>query len=879
LSKNQQKTIKPELAIKMKLLTVVTLSLLLTACDVPTPDQQQISTQTQIQNPVVPESATNAQTFFLENGLEVLAIHNPGSPMVGLNLLIRVGSAYEDYSTSGMSHMLEHLLFNGSDQRTQAELYEEVDFYGAYSNAHTDMFYTNFIFLIPAGFLAEGMDIQTDMIFNSTIPADKFDKERGIVIEEIRKDRDRKQWAIGNSFKRMNYGSVGVGLPSLGTLNTIEHLSRDKTYDFYKTHYVPNNMVLTIIGNFDPATIKDQLEQYYGKYQSEPLEKFVATAQPVKSGQVLVASGDADKVHGQVVFDVPGIGAEEHLSFEVFTAIINDQINDPDSSVTYDDYPGSGRLIFNFTESVEISRDEIFNGVVARINATDADLATLITSEKIRLLQKMEAVEEISLLDSPHYYGMMKAGNVAFNSAAESMTRLSRISALSAEQVIGYLKGFSSRPHQFNLFTPENIAAGTGEATTISAEKTVLPSGATLISRTSGGSQMFGMHILIKDRHLLEGDLRGGAEMLHNLLESGTPQYTRDQVKDELAAHGATLKAVDMGFIPYDDYYNSADYGYIRFECLADDAAWGIEFITHLMDHTNVDEADFDKALSDALDRVSKKKSTARHTATQAYRELLLGQGHPFTLAVSGTVESLEGMDLGGLNDLQKRYFDPANFIITISSPLPHADLVDQLNAIWTNAGSATQRAVSVLPPAAGNKEKVIELGKEQARIHLGFPVDIAAEDRPAFDVMKSILSYRMMFDLRETRGLAYRLSISTGSDGSNTWMTATMGTGVEQVDEALAGIRSYFVVSRLNDVTQKEIDKTVNASRGRYMMRNLTRLGQSFYLGYHEFYDGDYQIALSRSEAGEKITPADLKKVAGKYLEIPENHTLVIVK
>jgi len=863
----------------MKALITITLSLLLTACDVPAPAKQQIGTQTPVVSPVVPAKSSNAQTFYLENGLEVLAVHNPGSPMVGLNLLIRVGSAYEDYSTSGMSHMLEHLLFNGSDTRTQAELYEEVDFYGAYSNAHTDMFYTNFIFLIPAEFLAEGMDIQTDMMFNSNLPADKFDKERGIVIEEIRKDRDRKQGAIANAFKRMNYGSTGVGMPTHGTLNTIEHLSRDKTYDFYKSYYVPNNMVLTILGNFDPATIKDELEEYYGKYRSEPLEKFVPTATEIKSGQVLLATGDADKVHGQVVFDVPTLGDEEHLSFEIFTALINDQIDDRDSGVTYDDYLGSGRLIFNFAESADISRDDIFKNVVDSINTADASLVTLITDEKIHLLQKKETVEEISLLDSPHYYGMMKAGNLAFISAAESMTRLNRIAALTAEEAISNVKGFSSRPHQFNLFTPETVATGTDEATSISTEKTVLPSGATLISRSSDGSRMFGMHILIRNRHLLEGELNGGAEMLHQLLESGTPKYTREQIKDEMAAHGAKLKAVDLGFIPYDDFYNSADYGYIRFECLADDAAWGIEFITHLMDQTNIDEADFTKAHSDAIDRVGTQKGTARHTAVQTYKELLLGEGHPFTLAVSGTSDSLEKVDLAALNDLQKRYFDPVNYIITISSPLSHASLVDQFDTIWTGAGSATERAVSVLPADTGRNEKVIDMGKEQARIHLGFHVDVAAEDRAAFDVMTAILSYRMMFDLRETRGLAYRLSIRSHSDGSASWVTAVMGTGVEQVDEALAGIRSYFVASRLDDLTQQEIDKTVNVAKGRYMMRNLTRLGQSYYMGYHEFYDGDYQIALSRSEPGQQITPSDVKRVAGKYLEIPENHTLVIVR
>ena len=237
----------------MKSFITVIASVLIAVYAGPSLAKKPVAPEPAVSYPAVPERSNNAETFYLENGLEVLAVHNPGSPMVGLNLLIRVGSAFEDYSTSGMSHMLEHLLFNGSDTRTQAELYEEVDFYGAYSNAHTDMFYTNFIFLVPAEFMEEGMDIQTDMIFNSILPAEKFEKERGIVIEEIRKDRDRKEWAIGNAFRRMNYGSTGVGMPTIGTLNTIEYLSRDKTYEFYKAHYVPNNMVLTILGNFDPG--------------------------------------------------------------------------------------------------------------------------------------------------------------------------------------------------------------------------------------------------------------------------------------------------------------------------------------------------------------------------------------------------------------------------------------------------------------------------------------------------------------------------------------------------------------------------------------------------------------------------------------------------
>jgi predicted Zn-dependent peptidase len=211
---------------------------------------------TELDAPKIVTQPENIANFFLENGLEVVAIRNAASPMVGLNLVVQVGSAYEDYRTSGMSHMLEHLLFNGSTKRTQAELYAEVDRLGAYSNAHTDKYFTDYILLFPTDKLDAGMDIQTDMVFNSILPKEKFEKERGIVIEEIRQGRDREGTGRDIYFDRINYGPTGVGLPTLGTISTITNLSRDITYEFYKKHYVPNNMVLIVVGNFEPDEYK-----------------------------------------------------------------------------------------------------------------------------------------------------------------------------------------------------------------------------------------------------------------------------------------------------------------------------------------------------------------------------------------------------------------------------------------------------------------------------------------------------------------------------------------------------------------------------------------------------------------------------------------------
>ena len=135
---------------------------------------------------------------------------------------------------------------------------------------------------------------------------------------------------------------------------------------------------------------------------------------------------------------------------------------------------------------------------------------------------------------------------------------------------------------------------------------------------------MFGMHILIKDRYLLEGELNGGAEILHNLLDSGTPQYTGEQIKDELAAHGATLKAVDMGFIPT-MIITILPIMVISVLNAWQDAEWGIEFITHLMDNTDIDEEEFTKAHKDASDRIAMKQSTARIRSIRPTRNCCTG--------------------------------------------------------------------------------------------------------------------------------------------------------------------------------------------------------------------------------------------------------------
>ena len=867
----------------MKTITAITVLALLLGCSGMSviPPGSGLKELPRITTPEIKHYDQEASLFTLENGLEVLAIRNSASPMVGLNLAIRVGSAYEDYSTSGMSHMLEHLLFNGTERRTQEELYDETDYYGAYSNAHTDLYFTNFMILLPAEYISQGMDIQADMIFNSTLPNTKFVKERGIVMEEIRKDRDREDYAVSNYFRHMNYGPTGPGLSTLGTLSTIEHLSREDTYRFYKQHYVPNNMILTIIGNFNPQELKRLVENYYGAYAPKPVPEPPACRYRINSGQVNQAPTGATKVYAQVVFEAPEFGSPEELSYEVFTSMLNEELSVSlegySISAQYIPYPGVGRLIIQFSAESSTVVEEMFAEIVSELKRINDDLESIITDGRLMLWSKQRRVEDYSLLDSPHYYGMMRATDLSLGGGAYVLGKLNAVQLLSSSDVRRDIKDFNRAPHQFNLVIPETLGiTGTAAGETV-LMKSVLPSGAVLVTSSGGGSQMFGMHILIKNRHVIEDTLEGAAEILHTLLDSGTDLYGQAEIQDKLASLGATLKATDMGFIPYDDYYNQPDYGYLRFECLAEDAKEGITFLAHLMDRTILNQEKVVNALADARRRVGMQRGTARFTAGNEFNMLLFSPGHPMARSVSGSMESISNITLTNLQSVKQSYFQPENYIISISSPIPHDTLVALFNSVWMQPSTPDPRVVTPIPAPPAEQTKRIDMGKEQAQIRIGYTFLIDTADKPAFSVLTALLSSRLAFDLRETRGLAYTLGLSNGYDGNSGWLIASMGTGTENVPESVAGIKSYFDPSRLSDLTQKEVEKTINARKGRYMRRNLTRIGQAYFMGYHEYMEGDFQQAVATQTAYDGLTVADIKRVAQKYLRLPKNHTMVV--
>jgi predicted Zn-dependent peptidase len=204
------------------------------------------------------------ESFTLDNGMRVILKENHSSPMVASLVFVKSGSRYEGKFENGITHFLEHLLFDGTTTMSRERLDKSITDLGGYINAFTRKDLTAYLVLLPKQYIDYGMTVQADMLFNSVFPESEMTKERNVVIEEIKKDMDSPSAPSDELFAEAAYGSTLYGRPVLGYKSFIENIDRDAIIAYWKKYYQPGNMETLVIGDFDAAQMKQQVMAIFG---------------------------------------------------------------------------------------------------------------------------------------------------------------------------------------------------------------------------------------------------------------------------------------------------------------------------------------------------------------------------------------------------------------------------------------------------------------------------------------------------------------------------------------------------------------------------------------------------------------------------------------
>lgn len=201
--------------------------------------------------------------YTFPNGLRLVHQLNDNVRSVGVQIGVKTGSVNENPKNNGISHLLEHMVFKGTEKRSAFDISRDFDALGASSNASTSYCNTSFYFVSMDEYAEQCTEILSDIFFHPTIPADELEKERKVVLEEIAQSKDTPEDVCYDALTAKFYEGSPFAMPVAGTDETVESITREQLLDYHKRHYTADNSILSVSGNISLEKAVQLAEKYF----------------------------------------------------------------------------------------------------------------------------------------------------------------------------------------------------------------------------------------------------------------------------------------------------------------------------------------------------------------------------------------------------------------------------------------------------------------------------------------------------------------------------------------------------------------------------------------------------------------------------------------
>ncbi|HEY8361354.1 MAG TPA: pitrilysin family protein [Tissierellaceae bacterium] len=201
----------------------------------------------------------------LDNGIRVVIEKIPYINSVSIGVIVECGSKDENDKNNGIAHFVEHMLFKGTVKRTAKEIAETIDNIGGILNAFTTKETTVYYANVLSNHIEIAMDVLSDMLLNSIFKDEDIEKEKSVVLEELYMYHDSPEDLVVDLIHEMMFKGTSLAYNVLGTKKNIKAINRNEILNFYKKNYVPEKMVISIVGNIDEKECLKMLKFYFGQ--------------------------------------------------------------------------------------------------------------------------------------------------------------------------------------------------------------------------------------------------------------------------------------------------------------------------------------------------------------------------------------------------------------------------------------------------------------------------------------------------------------------------------------------------------------------------------------------------------------------------------------
>ena len=255
-----------------------------------------------------------------DTGIEVIFDKLESISTCSVGVFVKTGSRDESDTEEGISHVLEHMIFKGTPTRSYFEISEEIDYLGANVNAHTTKEETVFYINALTQFLGKSVDILFDIVTNSTIDEKELEKEKDVIVEEIKMYKDSPDDLVFET----NYADCingQYGKPIIGTEESVKGFTAKEIRKYYRERYTKDNILIVVSGNFDKDEIIQKINEYFGKLADTKVDRREKIDFSFNAGKKTV-SKDINQVNICISHKSEDYNSEKKVYIDILSNII-----------------------------------------------------------------------------------------------------------------------------------------------------------------------------------------------------------------------------------------------------------------------------------------------------------------------------------------------------------------------------------------------------------------------------------------------------------------------------------------------------------------------------------------------------------------------------
>jgi len=393
----------------------------------------------------------------LANGIRVVSETLPKSRSLSLGVWVKVGSRHEPRELGGVSHFIEHMFFKGTARRTARDIATEIDSLGGEMNAFTSQETTTYYIKVLDEHLPAAVDILSDILLTSRFDPAEMEKERKVILEEIKSVEDTPDDFIHELFTGTVWTDNSLGRPILGTRETIRALKHADILSYIENYYSPREIVISVAGNFEHGRVIELLNNAFGKLARTGVPKHEVT--PGFHRAVTVRKKQLEQV--QVCLGCKGLNYTHDDRFGIMA--LNTILGNSMSSRLFQEVREQNALAYSIYSYVTAYRDTGLLTIYAGTDPSNAIQAIRLIMKEIKKIKD----EGITPAEETRVKNQIKGNLVlSLESSNSHMSRIARQEIyfgkyLSMDDVIKAVdKVTAGQIHRIaqQLFTPENLA-------------------------------------------------------------------------------------------------------------------------------------------------------------------------------------------------------------------------------------------------------------------------------------------------------------------------------------------------------------------------------------------------------------------------------------